>query len=133
MLAKRGALLSLADVNEKGLAETIGLLENSSSHITTQVDVSSSSSVDSWIAKTIEKFGKLDGGANWAGVIRINPIVDTTDDEWDFVMGVNAKGVFNCVRAQLRVMKDGGSIVSQRLKHPTPSPLSSRLLDVVST
>ncbi|KAK5049936.1 hypothetical protein LTR84_004055 [Exophiala bonariae] len=112
LLANRGALLSLADVNEKGLAETIESLENSSSHITTKVDVASSASVDSWIAKTVEKFGKLDGGANWAGVIRVNPIVQETDENWDFVMGVNAKGVFNCVRAQLRVMKDGASIVS---------------------
>lgn len=77
--------------------------------------MANSASVDSWIAKTIEKFGKLDGGANWAGVIRVNPIVQETDENWDFVMGVNAKGVFNCVRAQLRVMKDGASIVSRFL------------------
>jgi NAD(P)-dependent dehydrogenase (short-subunit alcohol dehydrogenase family) len=68
--------------------------------------------VDAWIAKTVEKFGKLDGAANWAGVISVNPTVDETDENWEFVMGVNATGVFNCIRAELRAMKDGSSIVS---------------------
>ncbi len=102
----------MAEVNEEGLAETIKSLENSSSHIATSVDVRKSASVDSWISKTIEKFGKLDGAANWAGVIRINPVVEETDENWNFVMDVNSTGVFNCIRAQLRVMKDGASIVS---------------------
>lgn len=118
MLAKRGAFVSLADVNDGGLAETIKSLENSSSHIATTVDVRKSASVDSWIAKTIEKYGRLDGAANWAGVIRVNPIVEETDENWNFVMDVNSTGVFNCIRAQLRVMKDGASIVSE------PSPVS---------
>jgi NAD(P)-dependent dehydrogenase (short-subunit alcohol dehydrogenase family) len=117
LLSKRGALVSLADVNEKGLAETIQSLENSSSHLSTVVDVRKSASVDSWISKTIEKFGKLDGAANWAGVIRINPVVEVTDEDWNFVMDVNSTGVFNCIRAQLRVMKDGASIVSNPCQH----------------
>lgn len=102
----------MADVNEAGLAETIKSLDNSSDHIATTVDVRKSAEVNSWIAKTVEKFGKLDGAANWAGVIRVNPTVDMTDEDWNFVMDVNSTGVFNCIRAQLRVMKDGASIVS---------------------
>lgn len=98
-------------MNEGGLKETIASLENSSSHLATSVDVRKSASVDSWIAKTMEKFGRLDGAANWAGVIRINPVTEETDENWNFVMDVNSTGVFNCMRAQLRVMKDGASIV----------------------
>jgi NAD(P)-dependent dehydrogenase (short-subunit alcohol dehydrogenase family) len=76
------------------------------------VNVRHSKEVDDWIAKTVEKFGKLDGAANWAGVISVNPTKDETDENWEFVMGVNATGVFNCIRAELRAMKDGSSIVS---------------------
>ena len=36
----------------------------------------------------------------------------TSDDEWDLIMGVNCTGVFNCLRAELRVMTSGGSIVN---------------------
>lgn len=112
MLAKRGALLSLADVSEAGLVQTLKTLENSSSHLIAVVDVRDSASVDSWIEKTIQKFGKLDGAANWAGVIRVSPIAEMSNEDWDFVMDVNIKGVFNCTRAQFRVMKEGASIVS---------------------
>jgi NAD(P)-dependent dehydrogenase (short-subunit alcohol dehydrogenase family) len=112
LLASRGALVSICDVNEAGVQETLKSLENPDAHMAMSVDVRSSKAVDDWIAKTVEKFGRLDGGANWAGVARYNPIVETTDEQWEFVMDVNAKGVFNCIRAQLRVMKDGASIVS---------------------
>lgn len=112
-------------MNEEGLAETIKSLDNSSSHLAATVDVRKSASVDSWIGKTIEKFGKLDGAANWAGVIRVNPVVEETDENWNFVMDVNSTGVFNCIRAQLRVMKDGASIVrdsrEQTPSHGTPA------------
>lgn len=116
-MAQRGALVSLADVNEAGLAETINSMDNSSDHMATTVDVRKSAAVDSWITKTIEKFGKLDGAANWAGVMRANPTVDLTDEDWNFVMDVNSTGVFNCIRAQLRVMKDGAAIVSTASEH----------------
>jgi NAD(P)-dependent dehydrogenase (short-subunit alcohol dehydrogenase family) len=36
----------------------------------------------------------------------------TDDDEWELIMGVNCTGVFNCLRAELRVMSSGGSIVN---------------------
>lgn len=37
---------------------------------------------------------------------------DETDEAWDLVMDVNAKGVFNCLRAQVNKMEQGGCIVS---------------------
>jgi NAD(P)-dependent dehydrogenase (short-subunit alcohol dehydrogenase family) len=46
-----------------------------------------------------------------AGVSRMAPLVETTDDDWDFQMRVNAFGVFNCLRALVPVMNDGGAIV----------------------
>ena len=39
-------------------------------------------------------------------------IVDYTNDDWDKVINVNLRGVFNCLRAQLRVIEKGGSIVN---------------------
>ena len=39
-------------------------------------------------------------------------IVDITDEHWNFILGVNATGLFYCVRAQLRVMDRGGSILN---------------------
>ncbi|KAH3914325.1 hypothetical protein HBI56_092530 [Parastagonospora nodorum] len=48
-----------------------------------------------------------------AGILtKATPLVETRDEDWDTSFAVNAKGVFNCLRAEIRAMKPGGSIVS---------------------
>lgn len=112
LLASRGAVISLADINEEALKTAMQSLPNSSQHMCTVVDVRSSKSVDEWIDSTVQKFGKLDGAVNMAGVITpATLVVQETDEHWDFAFNVNARGVFFCVRAQLRAMKSGASIV----------------------
>lgn len=113
LLAGRGAIISLADINERALEEAVQSLPNSDKHISTVVDVRDSKSVDGWIQSTVDKFGKLDGAVNMAGVITpAAPITEETDDDWDFTFAVNTRGVFFCLRAELKAMKAGGSIVS---------------------
>lgn len=112
LLATRGATISLADINQDGLKEAVRSLENSEKHIYTVVDVRNSQSVDAWITSTVAKFGRLDGAVNMAGVITpATPITEVRDEDWNFSFDVNARGVFYCVRAQLRAMGDGASIV----------------------
>ena len=68
--ASKGAILSLADVQEKALNDLGEELQKAGTQvITTVVDVSNRKAVEDWIAKTVDKFGKLDGAANLAGVI----------------------------------------------------------------
>ena len=117
--AARGALLSLSDINHDALDSVIRELRWKGINVRgTQVDVSSSASVDAWITDTVQHFGRLDGAANVAGVERspgttaFSKISEITDDQWDFVNKVNLSGVFYCMRAQLRVMGFGGSIVN---------------------
>jgi NAD(P)-dependent dehydrogenase (short-subunit alcohol dehydrogenase family) len=80
------------------------------------VDVRKVSEVDGWIDATVAKFGKLDGGINMAGVIpkviNIERVEDLNDEDWKFVIDVNLHGVMHCMRAQLRNMNVGGSIVN---------------------
>lgn len=113
LLASRGAIISLADINQEGLETAVQSLNCGEKHMYTVVDVRSSQSVDAWIASTVHKLGRLDGAVNMAGVITpATPITEVTDENWNFSFDVNARGVFYCVRAQLRVMGDGASIVS---------------------
>lgn len=117
LLASRGAIVSLADINESALKTETESLPGSDKHMYTVVDVRSSESVDAWIKTTVEKLGKLDGAVNMAGVISpAKPITEESDETWNFNFDVNARGVFFCLRAQLRAMAAGGSIVS------TPDP-----------
>jgi NAD(P)-dependent dehydrogenase (short-subunit alcohol dehydrogenase family) len=76
------------------------------------VDVRKSSQVTCWIEDTVATFGKLYGSANVAGVYRPIALAKCTDDDWDFSLDVNARGVFNCLRAQIANIEQGGSIVS---------------------
>lgn len=130
LLSSRGAIVSLADINEDGLKTATQSLEHSEKHIFTVVDVRSSQSVDAWITSTVDKLGRLDGAVNMAGVITpATPITEVTDDNWNFSFDVNARGVFYCVRAQLRAMGDGASIVSDpkaNLSSSTITPSDSQ-------
>ncbi|RSL62998.1 hypothetical protein CEP53_004567 [Fusarium sp. AF-6] len=51
-----------------------------------------------------------------AGICTFATIAGETDEMWDLNMNVNAKGVFNCVRAQIRNMQDGGSIENPHIR-----------------
>jgi NAD(P)-dependent dehydrogenase (short-subunit alcohol dehydrogenase family) len=82
----------------------------------TTVDITSNKQVDEWIAAVVEQFGRLDGAANIAGVTtkaaQYPHLTEVSNEEWEFVMGINSTGMFYLVRAQLRVMKEGASIVN---------------------
>ncbi|CAK7204836.1 putative secondary metabolism biosynthetic enzyme [Sporothrix eucalyptigena] len=115
LLASRGAILSIADVNKQGLDSVLQLLpvNGGKDHMATVVDVRKGVEVEEWIKATVANYGHLDGGINLAGVVTDGvPIAEETDEHWDFLMDVNAKGVFNSMRAQLKHMNDGGAIVN---------------------
>lgn len=114
ILASLGAIVSLADLNEKALSNAAASLEGGGQrHLCTVVDVRQAKAVEDWIQATVTTFGRLDGAVNMAGVItHAAPFAQTSDDEWSFNMDINATGVFHCLRAELKAMKDGASIVS---------------------
>jgi NAD(P)-dependent dehydrogenase (short-subunit alcohol dehydrogenase family) len=117
VLASKGAKLSLADVQEKPLQELeTELLQTGAQIITHVVDIRDRQAVEAWIAATVDKFGKLDGAANLAGVIgkqaNAIEIENVEDDDFDFVMAVNVCGLRNCLRAQVPHFNSGGSIVN---------------------
>jgi len=113
LLASRGAMISLADVNEEGLINSIESLPRPSEHMYTVLDVRTAPSVDAWIEATQARYQRLDGAVNMAGVIlSATPTSNIEEAAWDNLFAVNTRGVFLCMRAQLRAMKSGASIVS---------------------
>lgn len=117
LLSSRGALLSIADLQEEHLTKAAESIRATGGKVMTYaLDVRKPDQVDAWLDATIAEYGQLDGAANLAGVIGPNmykhTITQLGNDEWEFVMGVNATGVFNCLRKELQVIVDGGSIVN---------------------
>ncbi|KAL2807717.1 hypothetical protein BJX63DRAFT_436769 [Aspergillus granulosus] len=127
LLAQRGALLSLADLQSQLLQDLSIEIERISGTkpFTATVDVRSQSACNAWITGTIAHFNGLPlaGAANLAGVFGrsigqdIGSIRNISNEEWDFVMDVNVKGTLNSLRAELPYMlsgengRGGGSIV----------------------
>ena len=111
-LASHGSCLSLADVDGTlldGAAESIHASSPNAKIHTRIVDVSSSNDVNAWIDEIIQRFGHLDGAANIAGIIGAEGklVEELSDEDFDAVLDVNVKGLFYCLRAQLRVMGKG--------------------------
>ena len=69
-----------------------------------KVDVTSQDDVDRMVSKTVSEFGALHILVNNAGVGAVAPILDTDEKTWDWVMDVNAKGVFLCSKSAARQM-----------------------------
>ena len=72
LLLSQGAKVSICDVAEGSLKEAVSTLEgeNHTGQLYSQVvDVRKPDQVEDWIKKTVERFGKLDGACNLAGVI----------------------------------------------------------------
>lgn len=75
-------------------------------------DIANSKSVSDLTQAVTAQFTTLDILVNNAGIQIEKNILDTSDDDWDLLMGANAKGVFNVCRAMIPVMSEGGSIIN---------------------
>ena len=73
------------------------------------LDVTKKDEVEALYAQTFEKFGRIDVSFQNAGVITIKPLEELTEQEWDWVMDVNTKGVFLCCQAAAHYMLQQGS------------------------
>lgn len=118
LMAARGAAVSIADVQEDKLsaaAESIEKATPNAKVLAKKVNVASSQEVEAWFDAIVSQFGKIDGAVNLAGVTGKGSgstfVADVDEVDFDFVIGVNLKGVFNCLKAELKRMK-GGSIVN---------------------
>jgi len=107
---REGARVAIFDRSTEDLAEAeTKLRAMGADFITRELDVADAAAVEAAHADVIERFGGIDVGFNNAGIAsRFKPIEDTTDEDWDSVLAVNLRGIFLCVRAQVRHMKPLG-------------------------
>lgn len=69
-----------------------------------QANVADSEAVQDMVKQVVEHFGRLDILVNNAGITRDNLVMRMKDEEWDEVINVNLKGVYNCIKAVTRTM-----------------------------
>ena len=111
-LAREGASVCVADIDDPG-ATVAQINEAGGQALAAIVDVASPASVEAMIAKTVSAYGGVHILVNNAaifGKLPLQPFEKISSDEWDKVMAVNVRGVFECCKAvtpQMRAQSYG--------------------------
>lgn len=106
-----GAMVVVADINEAGaqaVADTLG--DNA---IAVTCDVTQRAAIDNLVARTVEKFGRLDIVVNNAGWTHKNqPLLEVDEATFDRVYNINVKSIFHMTHAVVPLMrKQGGGVI----------------------
>lgn len=113
LFAKEGSRVVAADVDEAGGRQTVDLVHQAGGDaIFVQANVALEAEVQNMVAKTIEKYGRLDVLFNNAGVEQGVELTEMTEQEWDRVVDIDLKGVFlGCKYGIREMLKSGGGSV----------------------
>ena len=114
-LAKQGAFVDVLEIDGQAAGETVEQIRSAGGQAeATQCDVADHSQVEDVFDALGQARGGLDCLVNNAGIAHVGNIIDTSEADFDRVMSVNLKGVFNCLKGGVRQMlkSEGGSIVN---------------------
>ena len=115
LFAKEGAKVVFGDIlDDEGRKTEAEIQEIGGEALYIHLDVTKEEDWQNMVSETVNKFGKIDILVNNAGVVSWGILEDTTTEEWDRVMDINAKGVFLGTKAVIPEMRKagGGSIVN---------------------
>jgi len=106
---EEGAKVVIADFDERqGQAVEDVFVHEGYDVIFVKVNVADKESVTEMVKTTIAKYGRIDILVNNAGITRDAVLTKMTEEQFDQVIDVNIKGVFNCTQAVVPVMVAGG-------------------------
>lgn len=109
--AESGASVVLADWNETAVhAAARDLAAKGHKTLAVRCDVSDDAQVEAMVRRTVDAFGRLDAAYNNAGVQNVLAnAADQTREDFDRVIGINLRGVWSCMKEELRHMRTQGS------------------------
>lgn len=104
-LAAAGANVVAADINEASVKETAAAIAATGRRaLAIKADMGSMNDIDRMVSEAVAAWGRIDILVNNAGVTRRAYIMDLTEEDWDRIFRVNAKGVFFCLQRVAREM-----------------------------
>ena len=115
LFAREGAKVVIGDIlEEEGHQTEAEINETGGDCLFIRLDVTSESDWQRAVAATAARFGKLDILVNNAGIFRAEGVEETSEELWDQVMEINAKGVFLGTKHAIPEMRKagGGSIIN---------------------
>jgi meso-butanediol dehydrogenase/(S,S)-butanediol dehydrogenase/diacetyl reductase len=109
LFSEEGATVVLVDTDtEAGQSAVSGIAEKGGRAIFVPCDVSNSGQVSKMVQAVIQSMGRIDILINNAGITASGTVIDTSEEVWDKVIGVNLKGIFLCSKYAIPHMINGG-------------------------
>ena len=110
-LAREGVKVVIGDILLEGGEQTANMIkETGGEAVFVKTDVSKAEEVQLLIQKAVDIFGGLHCACNVAGVSgTVGPTADQTEEDFDFVVGINLKGVWQCMKYEILQMLEQGS------------------------
>ncbi len=108
--AREGSKVLVAERNAQAGEETAGMIRDAGGEaLFVQSDISRAADVDKMMRTCLDTYGRLDYAVNNAGVEgTLMPLADCSEENWDTVVGINLKGTWMCLKAELQQMIKGG-------------------------
>jgi NAD(P)-dependent dehydrogenase (short-subunit alcohol dehydrogenase family) len=102
--AEAGALVAVLDRDAEAAARVSSAIDG----VWVGCDVADPAEVDRAVHEVADAMGGVTDLVNNAGMGRNKPLHEYSDKEWNVVVGVNLTGTFNCMRAAIPLLRDGG-------------------------
>ncbi|NJP37374.1 3-oxoacyl-ACP reductase FabG [Alkalicoccus luteus] len=108
--AEEGASVVVADMNEDDVKQTVDTIKQAGGRASAcTVNVTDRDSVKAMLEQCQQEFGSVDIVVSNAGITADAQLLKMEEDQWDRVIDVNLKGVFNTGQAAAAIMKEQGS------------------------
>src|SRR5437763_6387275 len=113
-LAQEGAtvVVNYGKSADKAKQVVAGIEAKGGKAVAIQADMSKIADVRRVVRETVQRFGRLDILVNNAGMFTFKPLVETTEQEFDQIFSLNAKGPYFAMQEVAKVIADGGRIVN---------------------
>jgi len=113
-LAQDGAMVvvNYGKSADKAKAVVAGIEAKGGNAVAIQADMSKMTDVHRLVGETVQRFGRLDILVNNAGMFLYKPLVEMTEEEFDTMFALNAKGPYFALQEAARVIEKGGRIVN---------------------
>jgi 3-oxoacyl-[acyl-carrier protein] reductase len=103
--AQEGAKVAVCDINEQAAKDVAGeICGGGGEALAFRIDVTNKDSIARMVEGVMAKWGRIDTLVNNAGIVQDAQLKKMTDDQFDSVIDVNLKGVYNCTKAVVDIM-----------------------------
>ncbi|MGH7254627.1 MAG: SDR family NAD(P)-dependent oxidoreductase, partial [Nitrospirales bacterium] len=113
-LAQNGAtvVVNYGKSADKAKQVVAGIEAKGGKAVAIQADMSKIADVRRLVRETVQRFGRLDILVNNAGMVIFKPLAETTEQEFDQIVALNAKGPYFAMQEAAKVIENGGRIVN---------------------